>query len=292
VREKRSLRAGLGVILLGVTEVAKYPCPCCGYLVFGDLPGSYDTCPICFWEDDLVQLRWPQLGDGANAVPLVEAQQNFLKLGAMEQRFVKNVRAVGPDDKREPGWRHIDTTDVLEPEASRIPWPEELTTLYYWRPTFWRRSTTEPQPVAPPPSRVDGYGKCESCESSFPYYLIHNGFNDSTYAYCDHCGRLAVLNLAELEKRIGPLPPLVVPISEEGEASLKPCPCNGRFRGQAAPRCPSCGAALSAEKAAEWLERNAPGTKGGWKWQRSWAGLYAVAISDRVVFEPWMRRYG
>ena len=208
-RETRSLRAGLGLSCSVVTEVAKYPCPCCGYLVFGDSPGSYDICPICFWEDDLVQLRWPQLGGGANAVPLVEGQENFLKLGATEQRFAKNVRAVSPDDKREPGWRHIDATDFFEPEASRIPWPEEPTTLYYWRPTFWRRSTTEPQPVAAPPSRVDGYGTCESCESSFPYYLIHNGFNDSTYAYCDHCGRLAILNLAELEKRIGPLPPLV-----------------------------------------------------------------------------------
>ncbi|WP_368483116.1 CPCC family cysteine-rich protein [Streptomyces niveus] len=23
-----------------------YPCPCCGYLVLGDMPGSYEICPI------------------------------------------------------------------------------------------------------------------------------------------------------------------------------------------------------------------------------------------------------
>jgi len=31
-----------------------YPCPCCGYLVFTEPPGSYDICSICFWEDDPV----------------------------------------------------------------------------------------------------------------------------------------------------------------------------------------------------------------------------------------------
>jgi rubrerythrin len=36
----------------------KYPCPGCGYLVFDEPPGSYEICPICFWEDDLAQLRF------------------------------------------------------------------------------------------------------------------------------------------------------------------------------------------------------------------------------------------
>jgi len=54
-----------------------YPCPCCGYLVFGDLPGSYGICPICFWEDDLSQLRFPMTG-GANHVTLVDGQRNFI----------------------------------------------------------------------------------------------------------------------------------------------------------------------------------------------------------------------
>jgi hypothetical protein len=38
--------------------VNKYPCPCCGYLMFYEGPGSYDICKICFWEDDLSQLRF------------------------------------------------------------------------------------------------------------------------------------------------------------------------------------------------------------------------------------------
>lgn len=36
-----------------------YPCPCCGHLVHEAPPGSFQICPVCGWEDDLVQLRWP-----------------------------------------------------------------------------------------------------------------------------------------------------------------------------------------------------------------------------------------
>ncbi|MFH8387921.1 CPCC family cysteine-rich protein [Kitasatospora sp. NPDC018058] len=31
-------------------------------------------CPICFWEDDSVQFRWPFTPGGANRVSLAEAQ--------------------------------------------------------------------------------------------------------------------------------------------------------------------------------------------------------------------------
>ncbi|MEU0987837.1 CPCC family cysteine-rich protein [Streptomyces sp. NPDC005953] len=34
-----------------------YPCPCCGRLVHQSPPGSFQICPVCGWEDDLVQLR-------------------------------------------------------------------------------------------------------------------------------------------------------------------------------------------------------------------------------------------
>ena len=38
--------------------MAEYPCPCCGYLMFNEEPGSYDICEVCGWEDDLSQLRF------------------------------------------------------------------------------------------------------------------------------------------------------------------------------------------------------------------------------------------
>jgi len=52
-----------------------HPCPCCGHLTFNQPHGSYDLCPVCFWEDDAYQLRYPELLGRANGITLVEAQQ-------------------------------------------------------------------------------------------------------------------------------------------------------------------------------------------------------------------------
>jgi hypothetical protein len=35
------------------------------------------------------------------------------------------------------------------------------------------------------------------------------------------------------------------------------------------------------------MEQNAPGAQRGWRWQRTWAGLYALIIAEKVVFDPW-----
>lgn len=37
-------------------------------------------------------------------------------------------------------------------------------------------------------------GECERCRSTFAYDLIHNGFADTAYAYCDRCGMTALLS--------------------------------------------------------------------------------------------------
>src|SRR5213080_4839621 len=42
-------------------------------------------------------------------------------------------------------------------------------------------------------ARRDGQGTCEHCSSAFDYHLVHNGFNGSSYAYCESCGRTALL---------------------------------------------------------------------------------------------------
>ncbi len=57
----------------------RYPCPCCGRLVFDEPPGSYSICPVCFWEDDGVQLRWPDWAGGANKPSLIDAQRIYEK---------------------------------------------------------------------------------------------------------------------------------------------------------------------------------------------------------------------
>jgi len=55
----------------------KYPCPCCGNIVHDQPPGSYSICPVCTWEDDIIQLRWPDYSGGANGPSLIAAQSSF-----------------------------------------------------------------------------------------------------------------------------------------------------------------------------------------------------------------------
>jgi hypothetical protein len=116
-----------------------FPCPCCGHLTLGEPPGSYEICPICFWEDDLVQLRWPTYRGGANKPSLVEAQRNFAAIGACEERLLRYVRPPRPDEPRDTGWRPVADEDDFEPaDDTEADWPQDHTVLYWWRPTYWR----------------------------------------------------------------------------------------------------------------------------------------------------------
>jgi hypothetical protein len=157
-----------GDVCLSMANQTTYPCPCCGYLVFGDPPGSDDIYPICFWEDDVSQRRFPERG-GAN-IPLIEAQQNYRMFGAIEPRFKRHVRQPRPDDKRDPEWRTIDMAlDNFERPAPSVnyfglhpgrlldtgvqpqgsmsdrdygyTYPADLEALYYWRENYWRKSS-------------------------------------------------------------------------------------------------------------------------------------------------------
>ncbi|MFJ7128024.1 CPCC family cysteine-rich protein [Streptomyces sp. NPDC098101] len=42
------------------------PCPRCGHRVFDAMHGSYGICPVCFHEDNGVQLRRPTMAGGAD----------------------------------------------------------------------------------------------------------------------------------------------------------------------------------------------------------------------------------
>lgn len=125
--------------------ISSFPCPCCGFHVFEHEPGSHHTCPICCWEDNLVQLRFPLMPGAANHVSLVEGQQNFKRIGAAERRHLHDARPPLPEDVRDAGWRELD----LERDNPETPcrgiryadsYPEaDYTVLYYWRPNYWRR---------------------------------------------------------------------------------------------------------------------------------------------------------
>jgi hypothetical protein len=83
----------------------KFTCPCCGYKTI-DSDGNYDICAICFWEDDPFQ-KMNVYDLGANKVPLVEAQKNYIRYGACEKQSTDVVRKPTKDDKRDPNWKSI-----------------------------------------------------------------------------------------------------------------------------------------------------------------------------------------
>ena len=120
-----------------------WPCPCCGYLVHGDGPGGHGICPICRWQDDPVQLRWPLSGGGANRSSLLEAQRHYAAHGVSRETGRAHARPATEHDARDRGFRHIDLLiDDIELAADpRVPWPADRTELYWWRPGFghWRR---------------------------------------------------------------------------------------------------------------------------------------------------------
>jgi hypothetical protein len=129
-------------------------------------------------------------------------------------------------------------------------------------------------------------GICEHCQRHLDYALIHNGFNDSAYAYCDTCGCTAVISgwspkpqqaMLRVHQRI----------DTEIEDYLERCQCGGHFSAKASPRCPFCKNELSASAATTWIEANAQGTSKGWRWQQSWSGIYCVVVQGCVARNPW-----
>ena len=123
----------------------KFPCPCCGYQVFDHQPGFHQLCPICGWEDDLSQLRFPLMPGSSNRVSLQDAQRNFQDYGASERRNLGHTRDPIEDEAVEDGWRPLDPgiDNVEEPSRGTAygdSYPlSDTTVLYYWRPTYWRR---------------------------------------------------------------------------------------------------------------------------------------------------------
>src|SRR5947209_8751342 len=129
--------------------------------------------------------------------------------------------------------------------------------------------------------RGEDVGSCDKCAQRFRYLLIHSGFNDSSYAYCDSCCYIAILDHWTLSSEM--------PVHDYGritpevEPYLIACPSRGAFRAAAGARCPHCNEPLDAVRAADYIEAHAAGTAKGWRWQRSWTGIYCIVLDERVV---------
>jgi hypothetical protein len=83
-----------------------------------------------------VQLLDPWYEGGANKPSLVQAQANYVACGAMESRFVGNVRGVQANDVRDPDWRPVADSDRAFTRVPRDLSDSEygdLTVWYYWK---------------------------------------------------------------------------------------------------------------------------------------------------------------
>jgi hypothetical protein len=130
-------------------------------------------------------------------------------------------------------------------------------------------------------------GTCSQCNATFSIEIFHNGFGDTSYAYCGACGMTAILSgWSKLWPQGVKL--TQAEITLEMETHLQACGCGGRFAKGNSPRCPKCKSPLSAEGAAEYLERQAPGTKKGWRWQRNWSGIYCAVIDGKKVIDNFL----
>ncbi len=117
-----------------------YPCPCCGYLVFDEPAGSFAICPICFWEDDIVQLGFPLMAGGANSKSLVESQQTYMRYQVSDERFKANVRTPQATDRRDKEWRPLNPSrdpHLKDGDVRRWQSMPQNACLYWWREDYW-----------------------------------------------------------------------------------------------------------------------------------------------------------
>ena len=81
--------------------MSRVACPVCGYLTFwteDGFPGSYNVCPICYWEDDPVQFKDPDYAGGANRMSINQAKENFKKYQACEVSLKSKCRLPTQDE--------------------------------------------------------------------------------------------------------------------------------------------------------------------------------------------------
>jgi Cysteine-rich CPCC len=81
--------------------MSRYPCPCCGHLTLPEPAGSFEICPVCFWQDDPVDNEDTEV-TGPNHLRLSVARDNFRRIGAAEARVVPFVRPPRPDEIQQP----------------------------------------------------------------------------------------------------------------------------------------------------------------------------------------------
>ena len=66
---------------------ASVHCPCCNFISLSQ-QDSFEICPICFWQNDVLD---DEGYSGANGITLQEAKENYRKIGACSEEMIKNI---------------------------------------------------------------------------------------------------------------------------------------------------------------------------------------------------------
>jgi hypothetical protein len=79
-----------------------YFCPCCKYKTLHSR-GDFETCKICFWEDDGQDEHDAEIVRGGpnHDLSLQQAQDNYATFGAIQKRFREFVRPPREGEERE-----------------------------------------------------------------------------------------------------------------------------------------------------------------------------------------------
>ena len=79
--------------------MAKFKCPCCGYLTLPEeSPGCLEICHVCCWQDDVMGFDYPDEVVGPNHVSLNEAKRNYAENGVAVEHMRKHARPPRPDE--------------------------------------------------------------------------------------------------------------------------------------------------------------------------------------------------
>lgn len=71
-------------------NMIKKQCPCCDYFTL-DSRNDYEICPICFWEDDGLEINNLDEISLPNRITLKQWRENFLTYWACDKEMIDNV---------------------------------------------------------------------------------------------------------------------------------------------------------------------------------------------------------
>jgi hypothetical protein len=104
---------------------------CCGYKTLTqEPPGTYEICPICFWEDSVPDWSWQHAT--SNQVGLIQAQRNFLAFGVCDRQWLDSVRRPTEEDERNPDWQTIEVTLHTQRQELLNQFNPSDCTLWVW----------------------------------------------------------------------------------------------------------------------------------------------------------------